>query len=402
MQEIIIKTYIAKYFYTNEVNNLMPTIPYLKQKIGQAYLIWYQLSNQYILLEEPAWFVFRKIVKRFKTETIALEFESRYDIAYNDSLLFVKDIRSGIKKIGRKDNNPNDLDKITADLKMHLFSPFSTHHYKIGNQVIAFYFENFIFEQYLHPLISHFETDETNCEMTVFELFSWEGQIVFRFDGKVKGIWTKDETHLVKGLIFMFLINVMHHKTDADWLMTVHASAITNGKKTILFSAPPNHGKTTIAALLQSRGYQLISDDFVPIDRDSFCAFPFPIAMSVKQNSMDLLASVFPGLEEKKLTYISPGKSVRYLSPHPFDVSKAIFPVREFVFVEYNHSVDFNLEKLDPIKAIKLLLDQAWVSPEKGNAAILFERIQQVSFFKLTYSNNNKALDAIINLFDND
>jgi len=189
MRNIIIKIYLTKYFHYDLVSNQMPTIPYLKQKIGQAYLIWHQPGNQYILLEEPAWFVFKKNVKRFKTETIAIEFTSRYRIAYTESLVFVKDIRSEIKKIGRKDNNQNDLDKITTDLTTHMCSPFSIRHYKIGKQVIAFYFGNRIFEQYLHPLISHFETSEINCEMPVFELFAWEGQIVFRFDGKVKGNW---------------------------------------------------------------------------------------------------------------------------------------------------------------------------------------------------------------------
>jgi hypothetical protein len=185
--------------------------------------------------------------------------------------------------------------------------------------------------------------------------------------------------------------------------MTVHASAITNGKKTILFSAPPNHGKTTIAALLQSRGYKLISDDFVPIDRNSFKAYPFPIAMSVKQTSMDLLASLFPALEQKTLNYISPEKSVRFLPPNANpDVTKEVFPVRDFVFIQYNSSVDFIWEKLDPLKAMKLLLDQAWVTPIKGNTEILFERIMELSFYQLTYSNNEKALDAIANLFDHD
>jgi len=103
-----------------------------------------------------------------------------------------------MKKINQTDNNSYHLDRITDDLKMHRFSPFSVHHYKLGNQVIAFYYGNRIFVQYLHPLISHFETSETNCEMPVFELFAWEGQIVFRFDGNVKGTWSKDETHLVK------------------------------------------------------------------------------------------------------------------------------------------------------------------------------------------------------------
>ena len=98
----------------------------------------------------------------------------------------------------------------------------------------------------------------------------------------------------------------MHDKTDADWLMTVHASAITNGKKTILFSAPPPcNGKTTIADLLQARGYKLISDAFVTIDRYSFKAYPFPIAMSVKEGSIDLLASLFPALEQRLPDHIN-------------------------------------------------------------------------------------------------
>jgi hypothetical protein len=60
------------------------------------------------------------------------------------------------------------------------------------------------------------------------------------------------------------------------------------------------------------------------------------------------------------------------------------------------------MEKLDPIRAIKLLLDQAWVTPTPGNASLLFDWITQISFFKLTYSNNDKALGAIKNLFDHE
>jgi len=79
-----------------------------------------------------------------------------------------------------------------------------------------------------------------------------------------------------------------------------------------------------------------------------------------------------------------------------------IFPVKDFIFIQYHNSVDFEWEKLDPLEAIKLLLDQAWIAPVQGNAAILFDKILQLSFYKLTYSNNPKALDAITNLFEND
>jgi hypothetical protein len=204
-------------------------------------------------------------------------------------------------------------------------------------------------------------------------------------------------------MIFMVLINVIHHKTDTDWLMTIHASAITDRKKTILFSAPPGNGKTTIAALLQSRGYHLISDDFVPVDRTTFYAWPFPIAMSVKPGSVELLTSHFPELEHKEISYITPEKSVRYLAPgQQLNISESVFPVRELIFIEYNNSVDYSLERLDTINGIKLLLDQTWIIPNPGNAQLFFEWISQVTFFKLTYSDNEKALEAITNLFNHE
>jgi len=380
----------------------MSTISYIKKKIGQTYLVWLQNSNQYIQLEEPAWFVFRKTTKRFKTGTIAKEFAVRYGITYDESLAFVEDIRSNIEKINQANSTSSNTIQVSDDLNNHKFSPFSVHYYKLGNQVISFSFETPLFELYLHPLIAHFETKENSADVPIFELFAWQEQVVFRYNGVVKGMWTKDETHLVKGLIFMFLINVMHGKSDADWLMTVHASAITNWKKTILFSAEAGKGKTTIAALLQAQGFQLISDDFVPIDRQSFCAYPFPIAMSVKEGSMELLTPKFPSLNEKPLNYLSAEKSVRYLSFDDVDTTKAIFPVKEFILIEYDNAIDFQMEKIDPINGLKLLFDESWISPTPGNAAILFDRIPHLSFYKLTYSNNQKAVDALTTLFNHD
>lgn len=381
----------------------MSAIPYIKKKIGDTFLLWLQNSNLYLQLEEPAWFVFKKITKGYSTETIAEEFSDRYGFSLEESLCFVRDIRLKIEELNQSDAAEDKRIANAAELNNFGYTPFSVHRYMLGKNMISFSYETRHFEYYLHPLISHFETTDEHDDIPFFELFAYQGRIVFRVDGDVKGIWEKDETHLVKGLIFMFLVNVMHDTTDDDWLMTVHASAITNGKKTILFSAPPNHGKTTFAALLQANGYQLISDDYVPVDRRTFSAYPFPIAMSVKETSVDLLASFFPALKERPVTYISPEKSVRFLAPDfGTDFQGGIHPVREYVFIRYDQSVDFAFEKLDPLKAIKSMLDQAWVTPTKGNAELLFDRIMQMSFYELTYSDNQKAIDAITNLFDHD
>ena len=381
----------------------MQTIPYIKKKIGPSYLVWFQNSNLYFHMLEPAWFVFSKTVKKYKASTIAKLFSHRYNISSEESFSFVCEIQSEIEKRNVPKYSPNKIDQFSQALNKYQFKPFSFRNYKLGNQIITFSYESPNFESYIHPLISHFETTASCNDMPLFELFLYRDQIAFRFNGETKGLWSKDETQFVKGLIFMFLVNAMHNKTDDDWLMTVHASAITNGKKTILFTADPGNGKTTFAALLHAHGFQLISDDFVPIDRHKFNAYPFPISMSVKPGSMEILTPIFPVLEEKADTYLTPEKVVRYIPPsNHLDIINSIFPVHELIFIEYNSSVDFKLEKLDPVVALKALLDQVWVTPIKGNSNILLDRVMEISFFKLTYSNNQKALEAITNLFEYD
>ena len=381
----------------------MPAIPYLSKKTGSARLVWFQNSNSYLRLEEPAWFAFRRTTRRYRAETIAAEFVHRYGLSIEESNTFVQDIRSQTELMNRTEPAPNHNDQSITEGNEYLFRPYSVHHYRLGNRGFMFTYETRAFEDYLHPLISHLETTIEQDGFPLFELFASHGRIVFRFNGEVKRSWTIDETHYVKGMIFMFLVNVMHDKTDADWLMTVHASAITNGKKTILFTAAPGNGKTTIAALLQSRGYPIISDDFVPVDRNTLRAYPFPIAMSVKEGSMEVLSPIFPGLHQQPVTCISREKSVRYLSTSgASDQNPEAFPVRGIVFVSYNPEVDLSCEKLDALCGVRLLLDQAWVSPGKDNAQSFLDRVVPLPFYRLTYSNNEKAMEVITKLFDHD
>jgi len=379
----------------------MATIPYVKRKIGKSYLVWFQNSNLYFQLEEPAWFVFRKTIKGYKTETIAKEFSLRYSIESEESLAFVIGIRRKIEEMNKPEKQITPIGKTLETLSKYDFAPYSIHQYQLGDHKIEFSYGTDWLENYIHPLIHHLETLVESDTKFLFELFTFQDRIVFRSNNIVKGSWVSEESHIVKGKIFLELINVLHDKTDDDWLMTVHASAITNGSKTLLFSAPPGSGKTTIAAMLQAQGYQLISDDFVPIERDSLNAYPFPIAMSVKEGSLNLLSSLFPTLENEPLNYITSEKSVRYL-PFENKMMNLVHPVVGFIFVKYDNTINFILEKLDTVCAVKLLLEQSWIAPTNGNAEIFLDKVLENSFFQLTYSNNQMALEAIVQLFENE
>lgn len=381
----------------------MSAIPIVKKKIDQAYLVWFQNSNLYIQLEEPAWFVLRRTVKRYKAETIAAECAKRYNLKFGECLQFVNDIRSNIKELNRQDETLGRRIDYPDELRTKRFAPYSIRKYQITDNVIEFTFGNQQFESYFHPLISYLETVKSIGKISRFELFDDQGKSVLRLNGEIKGVWTKDRTHRLIGFTYMSMINEMYNKNDDFWLMTVHAAALTNGKKTILIPAESGSGKTTMAAMLQNRGYQLLSDDFVPIDRHLFRAWHFPMAMSVKHGAVEVLSSLYTNLEEKPITETPAKKSVRYLYPdyNPERPNPAS-PVKDVISIKYDPNVEFEFKAADRLKAIKLMLDQSWILPSPGNAAIFLDQVAQWSFYQLTYSNNEKALAAISRLFDHE
>ncbi|WP_372775059.1 hypothetical protein [Mangrovibacterium sp.] len=379
----------------------MANVLYVDKKIGDTYLVWLQNSNLYFQLEEPAWYVFKKLATNNPLETVAEEFATQYGVAHEESKTFVSDIYDRISEANIPFQSEDETALFTDDIVNSKFQPYSVFHYQLNTTVVRFTYETAWLERYIHPLIAHLAIAENKKPEFHFELFTSNGQVVYRLNNNLRCIWDRDKSNYTKGQIFIDLVNLIHQKTEDDWLMTVHASAITNEKKTILFSAPPGSGKTTIAALLQASGYHLISDDFVPFDKNSQNAYPFPIAMSVKEGSLELLSSHFPALKDLPLHHITSEKKVRYL-PIGNDKMKMVYPVHEIIFINYDSSIDFEWEKLDPFVAFKLLLEQIWVEPNLENVQLLLDKVSTFDYYKLTYSNSDKALNAIEKLFQNE
>jgi hypothetical protein len=352
-------------------------------------------------MEEPAWYIFRRTVNRNKSETIAKEFSKRYGLNYKDSLNFVVEIRQQIKEFNQPSKPRKNIENLAYEINKNVYSPCSSHQYNMQKKIIQFSYETEQLESWIHPLIKHLETIDNDEDKSHFELFTYKNRVIFKVDNVIKGNWSKDESSLVKGRVFVELLNALHNKRDEDWLMTVHASAISNGKKTILFSASAGSGKTTFAALLQAHGYHIISDDFVPIEKSTFRTYPLPIALSVKEGSMDLLSSHYPELNKNSVVKIDSKKSVRYL-PADKQLMDLIFPVHEYVFIKYDKSVDLLLEKTEPVEALKKLFHEAWIPSDAENVELFLDNILNASFYNLTYSNNEKAIEAINQLFEND
>ena len=370
----------------------------ISREIDGAYVVWFAAGNQYLRLEEPAFFVFERVEGGMNQGLIDWQCAERYQIQEGESHQFVAEIIDRIEAIKKSPVIKESDYQENQEIHTKQFSSFSIHDYEINGILLRFKFETWLHEHYLHPLLQHLETKACITEPILFELFGQNDRIVLCVNHEVKGVWTEDETHLLKGMAFLQILNAAYKKNDHDWMAIIHASAVTNGTKTMVFTASPGSGKSTIAAMLQQKGYALVSDDFVPVEHSSKHVFPFPAAMSVKEGATELLSAWHPSLQSD----IEPQRSlsnklVRYL---PVDGKAFPAPVKELIFIKYDPEVNFEMEKLPRIDALKMLLDETWTFPSSENAARFLDWYSQLSCYRLTYSNNGKALQNITELFD--
>jgi hypothetical protein len=367
------------------------------RKIDGAFVVWFPNGNQYLRLEEPAFFVFQGCETGLNEDLIARQCAERYQIPENKCRHFVAEIIDGLGAI-RQNPVMNTSDGLESNrLQTKTFTPFSIHNYIIGEKCLRFSFETRHYEHYLHPLLQHLETNSHSVKPILFELFGHDGKIILRVNCHVKGIWTENESHLLNGMAFLQIMNVIYGKKDDDWMAIIHGSAVTNGKKTIVFTASPGSGKSTMAALLQQKGFPVVSDDFIPLERITQHVFPFPAAMSVKEEATGLLSDLYPSLlEQGKAQRSRTHKQVRYL---PVEGKTLPAPVKEVVFIKYDPAIDFKMEMLSKLEALKILLDETWTSPSPENAGRFLDWYCGITCYRLVYSNNEKAIQTISEMF---
>jgi len=83
------------------------------------------------------------------------------------------------------------------------------------------------------------------------------------------------------------VLSVLLHQRG---LFVLHSSAVTIGGAAVVFLGAKGYGKSTLAAHLQVRGHQLISDDLVPVSFAGDHAVTFPGYPRIKLNEDSIVA----------------------------------------------------------------------------------------------------------------
>ena len=354
-----------------------------------------------MLVEIPAFNVITKIAEGINPAEITNWCRKFYHLPKINACQFVDEI---IKLIDIKENTPRGKLQVpdSSVLVPEMFA--SKKNYLIKGLTYSVEYETEQSEFLIHPKIAHLEV-VTNCFSDhQFQVYQDNGLTVLRVNGKVIGQWDPENANYFTGKFSMELLNLIYGKDESDWMGVFHASAISNGSQCVLFLGSSGSGKSTISALLMANGYDLLADDFVPVDGNSSEVRFFPAAISVKKNALDYLIPIYPQLTSAKEFYYSGmDKTVRYLPPrHHFKNQFSGYPCKALVFVKYKKGSGLTMEKMPQDSAFQLIVPDSWVSPLPENASRFLDWFLKMPCYQLTYSDNELMLETIDKLFNDE
>jgi hypothetical protein len=375
-------------------------VQYISKEAGDFRIVWLQSPNRYIVLQKPAFDVFKCLANGRREEETAKWFSNNYGVPIEKALFFTQDINANIKQI-----EANNLlaeypktDKIDTLCLQSTPSNLSKKYLVFGKSIQFSYCNSWLMDM-VHPGLAHLEIQSEVKAAVQFSLFQDADELILNINDDRFFRWPANKTEYFKGSVSLQLLNFLYDLNDQDWMGAFHAAAVSKNNQAVLISAPSGFGKSTLSALLMANGLTLISDDLVPISRKHQHIFSFPAGISVKPGAIEMLSAYFPELKNAKTRLnTSTGKEITYITPVS-EVVPETAKVKAILFPEFNKNVDFEWGKVDNISVLNDFITESWIAGDENSVSTFLDWFFQLPCYRLRYSSSEMAVQKIQELF---
>ncbi|WP_339137092.1 MAG: hypothetical protein WGN25_03850 [Candidatus Electrothrix sp. GW3-4] len=251
-------------------------------------------------------------------------------------------------------------------------------------------------------LYGHLRGDsEQGKEETCFALSREAGIYVLIQDNQIVSEVDDSEAAV---LALTFEIAELWRRRRDEGLFIAHAAGVGRKKSCFLLPAKGGSGKSTLTAALLKDGFFYLSDEIIPVLRDSGHAIAHPFCLHIKQGSLDVLRPMYPTLDRLQ-QYPWGATTLRFLPPPSFhqQVTRKTWPVAQIIFPQYQEKTETKLQLISPVEALQHLIEAGCIlktplHPE--TVAELVDWIQQRPAYTLRYSCLHDAIRVLRQLPD--
>lgn len=141
--------------------------------------------------------------------------------------------------------------------------------------------------------------------------------------------------------------------------LIIHAAVVEKNSKALILPGEPGSGKSTLCASLINKGWRLLSDELTLIDCRTGNIVPVPRPVSLKNESIQLIADTYPHNEFSPVVNDTLKGSVSLMKPPTESVSRAdeIALPCLVIFPKYQQHLELQLTPLSRPEAFMKLAD---------------------------------------------
>ncbi|WP_066221527.1 hypothetical protein [Formosa haliotis] len=373
-------------------NNLVPKYT---QSVSESIILWFETSNQYTVVANG---LFHLIQIYFNSES-KNQCIKRISQKLSNSTEEAEPIFDDLDQFIKDQNKTLEHEVIEDLVGFTNTQRHMSRYYSILDQTVKVYFQSELLLNYIHPQLVHLEISDSNVHLHEFDIYEDDRAIKLYRDERFVKSFPKAGFHFLQGKFAMELICALYNKKEHDWIGMFHASTVSNTKEAVMIIGTSGSGKSTLTSLLANSGLDLVADDTTPILRDDLNTYYYPAGISVKQGAFNALEQIVPNFDKLKENHLYKYKGTIKYVPTKRPI-KTNLPCKTIVLVKYKKNSETILEPCPATEALEILIPDSWISPHPENAKAFLEWISTVTFYKLTYSNNQEAIDIFSTIFN--
>jgi Coenzyme PQQ synthesis protein D (PqqD) len=244
----------------------------------------------------------------------------------------------------------------------------------------------------VHALFSHLKTPAATPHVRM-EIRCEPSGFVFFEDGRER--LRSPEAAVVVGALHVAILERLWPATE--WFALMHGAALVRGGEGIALLGPSGNDKSTLAAALMRSGFDLLSDDIVPLAAPDATIVPWPLPLSLKPGGVDALLARIPELAAAP-RYPTKGLEARTLSPPLRAWDAAHVPAGLLIFPCFREGAAPETRKLSPFETLeRLLSDRVWLGDPitEERVTAFLGRLDRTPAYALTYGTLDDALKLV-------